>query len=121
MEVKKEQVAQGVIKFMRNDVIGHVEDQATKLLLGLAASAIELNANILDGILENEMLSLFIKSKNGGYDFSAIEQAASKAISEYGELTITIPAIKFISPTEKILRFNAEDVKRLRSYIEGRM
>lgn len=119
MEVTREQIAQGVVKFINSNVINHVDDKATKLLLGMAAAAVEIKPQIIDSVLDNPMLSLFIKTENG-YDLSAIEKAAASAMDKYGNLTIYIPPIPFISPSEKTLTFNADDVRKLRASVEGR-
>jgi len=60
-----------------------------------------------------------IKAQNGVFDIDLLEQVLVKTIEEHGDFPLTIPAIKFISPTEKELRFTADDVRRMRNYIVG--
>lgn len=119
MEVTKEQIANGVAKFIQEDMIPHISDSGMQLILGVTAGAVETRPNILDKLLSNEMLEAVAKSGNN-YDLSLIKNVAATAIEKYGKLSITIPGIKFISPGEKVLQFGSEDVRRLVERIEGR-
>lgn len=119
MDVTKDQIARGFAKFLHEDVIPNVGDSATQIVLGIAASAMDVNPKLLDKVLENEMLTAIAKVGNN-YNLSTLQKAAESAIDKYGKLTITIPGIKFVSPDDKILQFGSDDVKRLVSHIEGR-
>lgn len=119
MDVTKDQIAKGIAKFIHEDVIPNVGDNATQIVLGIAASAVETNPKLLEKVLENEMLVAVARVGNN-YNLTTLQNAATLAIDKYGKLTVTIPGIKFISPDDKILQFGSDDVKRLVAHIEGR-
>lgn len=119
MDVPKDQIAKGIAKFIQEDVIPNIGDNATQIVLGIASAAVESNPRLLDKILDNEMLAAVAKVGNN-YNLSTLQNAAATAIDKYGKLTITIPGIKFLSPDDKILQFGSDDVKRLIAHIEGR-
>lgn len=122
MTISKENIAHGVVKFIRNDVIASVPDNSMKIILGIAAAAIETNPSAINSILDNEMVSAFIASPTGnGYDLSTLEQAAAAAMDQYGSLSVQLPGIPLISPEPKILSFGSGDVRSLIGYIEGRL
>lgn len=118
MEVTKEQIARGLSKFIQNDVAPNISDKATQIALEIAAAAVMTNTKLLDSFLDNAFFAMLAKTETG-YNLSTLKQSAMAAMNKVGNLTITIPGIKFISPDEKILQFNGEDVKRLVETIEG--
>lgn len=105
----------GVVRFMKSDVISKIPDKPFRMTLSAIVNLIEVKPEAADIIFE----SPFLKSENGMYDVDLLEQIVTRTIDEYGDFPITIPAIKFISPTEKELRFTSDDVRKLKSYIEG--
>lgn len=119
MEVTRSQIAKGVARFIRDDMIPHINDSGMQLILGVTAGALDTKPQLLDKLLENEMLVAVAKSGEN-YDLSVLQKAATAAIDKYGKLSITIPGIKFISPEEKVLQFGSDDVRRLIEKIEGR-
>ena len=76
-------------------------------------------AGLTTGIIGTALGVLILKSESGMYDIDLLEQIVTRTIDEYGDFPITVPAIKFISPTEKELRFTSDDVRKLKSYIES--
>lgn len=119
MEVTRAQVANGVAKFIKNEMIPNVDENIMRVILGIAAGVVETNVEFVDKLLDGTMLSALIKTENG-YNMELLKRHAIPAIEQYGAITITVPPIKFISPTEKIMQFNGEDVKKIVDYIEGR-
>lgn len=113
MEVTKGQMINGVVRFMKSDVIAKIPDKPFRMTLSAVVNLIEVRPEAADVIFENSLL----QSESGMYDIDLLEQIVTKTIDEYGDFPITIPAIKFISPTEKELRFTSEDVRKLKSYI----
>lgn len=115
MEVSKGQLLSGAIRFIKSDVIAKIPDKPFRMTLSAMVNLAEVKPEVADAIFEHPML----KSSNGMYDIDLLEQIAVRTIDEYGDFPITIPPIKFISPTEKELRFTSEDVRKLKQYIEG--
>lgn len=58
-------------------------------------------------------------NENGMYDIELFESVICRTMDEYGEFVVTIPAIKFLSPEQKELRFNSDDIRKLKNYIMG--
>lgn len=115
MEVTRGQLVSGIVKFAKSDVLAKIPDKPFKMTLSAIVNLIEVKPEAANVIFENPLL----KSENGMYDIDLLEQVITKTIDEYGDFPVTIPAIKFISPTEKELRFTSEDVRKLKGYIEG--
>lgn len=115
----KEQIAQGVIKFVRNDVLPTIQDKAFRTVLSAGAYMLEAEPSMIDRVLEHPIVTLMLPKAGSGYDVSKVEQAAKKALDDNGGLEIVIPGIKWISPDEKVLKFTAADVTALRNYIGG--
>lgn len=115
MEVTKGQLISGLVRFAKQDVLPKIPDKAFKVTLSAAINLIEVKPEAADAIFN----SPFLKSENGLYDIDLLEQIITKSIDEYGDFTITIPAIRFISPTDKEMRFTSEDVRKVKSYIES--
>lgn len=115
MEVTKGQLVSGLVRFAKVDVLPKIPDKGLKVTLSAFINLIELKPEAVDVILN----SPFLKSENGLYDIDLLEQVISKSFDEHGDFTITIPSIRFISPTEKEMRFASEDVRKVKSYIES--
>lgn len=117
MEVSKDQIARGLASYIRDDVSPNVADNATRIVLAIAASAIAANPKLIDAVLENPMFSAVAKRGNG-YDMTILKTATVDAMDKYGGLSVTIPGIKFVSPDDKVLQFSGTDVARLVERIE---
>ena len=62
---------------------------------------------------------MLMSDNNGVYDIEAISSALERTLDEYGDFTVKVPGIKFISPEEKELNFGISDIRALRKYIAG--
>lgn len=83
------------------------------MLLSAATNLIEVKPELADKYLSA------MANENGMYDIELFESVMCRTMDEYGEFTVTIPAIKFLSPEQKELRFSGEDVRKLKDYIMG--
>lgn len=120
MNVTKEQIVNGITKYIKDEVIEKITDKPFKIAMAVAVSMLENNAEIANKLFENELaLAILGKNDDDTFDIEKITEALEKALSEYGDFPITIPAIKFISPTEKTLNFSSRDIKALKNYITG--
>lgn len=113
MEVSKGQLISGIVKYVKNEVLKKIPDKPFKMTLSAGINLIEVKPEVADVIFDHPIL----KNENDMYDIDLLEQIVVTTINEYGDFPVTIPAIKFISPTEKELRFTMEDIKKLREYI----
>lgn len=115
MEVSKAQIINGVVNYMKAEVISKIPDKGFRMTLSAMVNLAEARPEVCDVIFNHPLLH----SESGVYDIDLLDQVLIKTIEEYGDFPITIPAIKFISPTEKEMRFTADDVRKLKNYIVG--
>ena len=113
MEVSRGQLVSGATKFAKNEVINKVTDKNFKMVMSMLVNLLEVKPELVDEFLKP------MANENGMYDIDLLEMVLCKTMDEYGDFPIVVPAIKFISPTEKELRFNSDDVRKLRNYIMG--
>lgn len=119
MEVSKQQLVNGVVKFGKMDVLPKITDKTFKLILATGIAMLENNTDIADSLLKNDMISAILGEDDGLYEIDDLKEALMDAMKEYGDLKIKIPGIKFISPDDKELSFNVQDISRLSEYIGG--
>lgn len=113
MEVSRGQLLSGATRFVRNEIASKVPDKNFKMVLIMLANLIEVKPELADEYFKP------MANSNGMYDLELFEAVVCRTMDEYGEFVVSFPAIKFISPTEKELRFNADDVRKLKDYIRG--
>ena len=120
MNATRQQIINGTIKYMKEEVIAKITDRPLKMVIAFGVSMFEMNSNVANKFFENGIVSqILYKNDDGTYDIEKIIDTLEKTLGEYGDFPITIPAIKFISPTEKILNFSRQDIKTLKNYIIG--
>lgn len=119
MQVTKQQIVNGIIKYSKSEMIPKIADKTFKIILSAATSMIEINPEIITRFLDDPTISLMLMESEGTYDIDAISGVLEKTLEEYGTFPIKVPGIKFISPEEKELNFGISDIKTLKSYITG--
>lgn len=119
MMISKEQLINGVIKFISNDLIPQVGDRSTKFVLAIAKDSLAEDSDLVDEFLNSPMVASLIKEVNGEYDISHFSSILKSVLSEYNSFPVTISKIPLFSPTEKVLKITAEDVDKLMRYISG--
>ena len=119
MEVSKQQLVNGVVKFAKMDVLPKITDKTFKFVLATGTSMLERNPDIADAFLDNDMISAILMEDDGLYEIDDLKESLMDAMKECGDFKIKIPGIKFISPEDKELSFSAQDVGRLSEYIGG--
>ena len=117
MNVTKGQILNGVIKYAKSEMIDKITDKPLKMMLAVSVSALEVNPSIADSIFNNSVVSKILSGSNGLYDIDSAFTIIEQTMTKYGDFPITIPAIKFVSPTEKELTFSVADVAKLKKYI----
>jgi len=117
--VTKEQIIDGLAKYLDAEVMNKINDKSFKIVLTMALVSMKKNPKILDDLLHNEILSQVVNEQNGQYDLDNLFSVLQEVITKYGDFPLTIPPVKFISPNEKVLRFSMDDVSKLKSYING--
>lgn len=120
MDVTKQQIVNGTIRYINEEVINKITDKPLKIALAVGVSMIDKKPEIVNAVFDNNKVTKILNKKNDNtYDIGEIMEIIEKTLAQYGDFPITIPAIKFISPMEKTLNFSTFDIRRLREYIEG--
>lgn len=120
MNVTKQQIVNGAIKYMKDEVIAKITDKPFKMATAVFVSMLENNPAIADKFFENDIVSAILDKKSDGtYDIEKICETVEKTLTEYGDFPLKIPPIKFISPTEKELNFSGRDIRTLKDCIVG--
>ena len=120
-KINATQLVYGMMKYLGAEIIPCVEDTFTKLVLKTLAVTAENNApayaKAVDGFIAKPFISDILKAESGSFEIESIIDALRQAVNECGELTVKSPAVKFLSPQEKTLRFTASDISSLKQYL----
>lgn len=119
MQVTQAQITTGTANFLRSEIIPKIPDKGFKVVLETAAAMVEMSPKIVDRVFQSPMVALLIQGNDGLYDLEYLEAALTKAMEAHGGLTVTVPAIPLVSPTEKTMTFTAADIRTLMRYIQG--
>lgn len=120
MHVEKQKIIDGIIKYIEKDVMPEISsDRGFQVVISIGISAIKANNKLLDKLFENDIFKSLANydDENKTYDIDLLYNIAKDSISKCGYFPVKIPAISFISPNEKELKFSAADIDRLKSYI----
>lgn len=120
MHVEKQKIIDGIIKYIEKDVMPEISsDRGFQVVISIGISAIKTNNKLLDKLFENDIFKSLANydDENKTYDVDLLCNIAKDSVSKCGYFPVKIPAINFISPNEKELKFSAADVDRLKSYI----
>lgn len=115
--VTKKELLTAVVKYIKTEVIPHVEDKPTQMVLSAALYAINAKPAIVDPFLNNSIVASILQGDNGLYDTEIIFKVLNNLVEEYGGIPVTIPPIKFITSTENTLTFRSGDIEKLKEYV----
>ena len=120
--IKSNVLVEGTMEFLNSSVIPSIDDSFLKIVMKTAVITAynrkDAYIKIVDSYFDNEFVKALLKVDEEGYfDVEDLMDAIRKAIDECGELKITFPAIKFLSPVEKVLIFKANDITTLKQCI----
>ncbi len=120
--IKAETLVDGIMEFVNSNVIPSIDDTFLKIAMKTAIITAAANKDayvkMAEGYLNTDFFLALLKRDSEGYfEVESLIDAIRQAMNECGELKITFPAIKFLSPTEKVLIFKANDITALKQYI----
>ncbi len=120
--IKSETLVDGIMEFINSNVIPSIDDAFLKIAMKTAIITAAANKDayvkMTEGYLNTDFFSTLLKRDSEGYfEIESLIDAIRQAMNECGELKIIFPAIKFLSPTEKVLIFKANDITALKQYI----
>lgn len=119
MKVTKDQIINGAISYAEAEVVPQVGDKAMQIIIAIAVKAVRANPHLVDSMFENKTLQTFLKADDDGcFEIDDAFKYASEAVRQYGPFPIEIPAVPFISPSEKTLSFGESDIAELKKQIE---
>lgn len=117
MTVTKNQLVNGVVKFIETDLIPDIGDRNMKFVLSMAKDSLKENPDLADSFLNSPMVSTLIGETEGEYNITQFSTILKEVLSEYSSYPVTIPKIPLFSPVEKTLKVTAEDIDKLVSYM----
>ena len=121
MRVTKSQIVHGITDYVQTDILPKMGNgRALQILISVGANTVAANNKLVDTIFENQMVRGVLDDDGSGtYEISGLVDAMSKAIQQYGNFPVQLPAIPLISPTGLTLTLSADDVAAMRSRIES--
>ena len=107
--MKKQQIINGVIRYIKETLVNQIPDTFTKRIVCGFADLMAMKPDVFDKILEKyPFMELF--EANGTYDIDLAEDLLRKNINEYGNITLNIMGASFT--------FTATDISDLKEAIE---
>lgn len=114
MDVTKQQIHRGVVKYLEHDVLNAVEGDAFVLwTTALLTAIIKRSERLVDTILDNPWVILLARNPDGTYNTDVLFDSLNEVAGKYGNLDLKS------SPLKLPVVFSMEDFKHLRAYIEG--
>lgn len=124
MRVDKIKIINGIVSYIENEIIPKIsDDKAMQIILSIGINTIKGNKELSNKILDNEIVKIVgqYDDSDSTYCLDSLFDSTISSVKQYGYLPFKLPAISFISPTEKEMRFYSNDIEILKSYIEGVM
>lgn len=116
--VSKKQIANGVAKFITNDLIPDLSEEL-KFVMSIARKSIKENPCMLDPFLDNPMIASAMKKDGDMYDIDGFSTAMKNTLSEMMSYPITITKIPLLMNEDKAIKITADDIEKLYNYIVG--
>lgn len=120
MRVSKDQIVNGVVSYVEDEVIPHIGDKPTQIILSVAIKAIQANKTLVDSVFEHPLVKSLLIRDGDNYEIDGLFDAIEESVKEYGEFPVCIPPIPIISPKEQTLKFVEDDVAEIKRRIERR-
>lgn len=123
MRVEKRKIINGFISYIDCEVVPKItNDKAMQIIISVGANTLRGNPAAADKLFNNGIVTTVAKHEvvdgKDTYDLDSLFSLVEDSITKYGYFPITLPAIPFVSPTEKELKFSSDDIAMLKTYIE---
>ena len=118
MKVTKDQMINGIVSYIDSDVIPQIGDKSTQIIASIAVKAIKANNKLVNDIFANPTVKSLLNETDGEYEIDDIFRYVEESIKEFGPFPVIVPSIPLISPDEKTLSFNADDIQQMKRKIE---
>ena len=119
MRIDKNTIINGLTRYVETQVIPAVPDKGFQIMIAIGVNAVRSNKQILNRFLDNDMFRTIADydEKDQTYDIDKICNVLKESISSVGYFPVKIPAVSFVSPVEKELKFSAEDIDVMKEYM----
>ena len=118
MRVSKEQLIHGILDYIENEVIPHIEDKPMQIIVSIAAKSIRANNSLADAFFGNQAVRSLLNENENGYEIGGLFAAMEESVKQYGPFPVVIPPVPILSPVEKTLMFSEADVAEMKRRIE---
>lgn len=120
MRVEKSQIIEGIASYVENEVIPKIsDDRAAQIIISVWINSLKTNQKLVDSILDQGFVkALLDKDENGMYEIENLFRTFADSVEKYGYFPVNIPPIPLISPTEKALKFDKNDILEIKRRIE---
>ena len=117
--VTRNQIVNGVVKFIEDDMMKANGSGTSKFIIGLGKNAIKKNPAIIDEMLKNPIIHAIMPETDGKYDIEPVAVMLKETMSENGSLPLKLPKIPLLLPDGDEIRLNSSDVDKIISYIKA--
>ena len=111
----KKELAEGIGKFINNDLIPSVDNERLRFVLCICKKAMYENPDMLDAFFESPLIASV--TKNGEdedmYDISVLAKSMKSVLSEYESYPIVIPKIPIFAPDRNVVRITSADIDKI--------
>lgn len=120
MRVNKSQIINGFVDYIENEMLPQMgDDKAMQIIISFTANMIKANSKVADAVFAHPMLKAMLDAdEDGMYEIESAFDVFEQSVSKFGYFPITINPIPIISPTEKELKFTADDIAEIKKHIE---
>ena len=116
--VAKKDIVSGVIEYAEEEMLPKITDKTLAIVIYFFISQLKTKPKLADVFFENMLVKQLLPENNGMYDIEDFIKSIKTSIKKFGgSLTIAIPAIPLLSPSEKELRFGESDFDDMLDYI----
>lgn len=118
--VSKKDIISGAVDYAEEEMLPKIKDKALAIVIYFFISQLKSKPNLADVFFDNVFVKQLLPETNGMYDVEEFMKAVKTSVKKFGgALSVTIPAIPLLSPSEKELRFTEGDFDDLLDYIVG--
>lgn len=119
MIVTIEKVRSGITKYIEQDLAPVITDKGFQFAISFISELIKQDTPIIEAYLRQPMIAAFVpwNEEGKGYDISKLMTALKNTLNRCSVLPVKIPAIPFLSPEEKEIKFTISDLERIEQYL----
>lgn len=120
MRVTKSQIINGITDYIENEVVPKMsDDKSMQIIVSLGINMIKANSKVVDAVFSHPVVTTLLEADDGGmYEIEKLFEMLESSVSKFGYFPIVINPIPIISPTEKELKFTADDIAEIKKRIE---